>query len=464
DPPKPSVDRAALPPGPSELPLIGQARRLRGDLIGLLQECATYGDVSTVSVNPLLICLVNHPELNREVLVTNHQKTIRGRTAFEVLCWLMGNSVTTANGAYHLKQRRLIQPQFHRRRIENYAEIMTDFAAHRSDNWSDGVTLDIEEEMRELTLRIIVKALFGVELPDAVRRIGEAFEQTNDYMYLRLTQPPFLRGFLHSVPLPSSRRFKRARAYLDETVFGMIKERRQSEGGGDDLLSLLLEARYEDATGEENDRMSDEQVRDEVISLYIAGHDTTATTLTWSFYLLSKHPEIEARFHAEVDDVLGGRPATLDDLPNLAYTEQIITEVLRLYPPFWSLGRMVYEPFELGGHEIPPGVNLIVSPLITQRDARWFDAPAEFRPERWTDEFRGALPQYAYMPFGGGPHKCIGEGFAWMEAKIALATMGQHWRAHHDPRHSVVMQPHISLTPKGGMPVTLERRTKSSSV
>lgn len=304
DPPRPSVDRDALPPGPPELPVIGQGLRLQRDLIGLLREAATYGDVSTVSVNPILICLVNHPELNREVLVTNHQKARRGWTVYEVFRWLLGDSLTTTDGAYHLKQRRLMQPQFHRRRIESYAEVMMRFATDIGRSWSDGATLDMEQEMRELTLRIIVKALFGVDLPDTVRRIGEAFGVGNNYMYVRLAQPPFLRRLFHKLPLPLSRRFKRSREYIDETVYSMIRERRLS--AGDDLLSMLLEARYEDATGEEDSRMSDEQVRDEVVSLYIAGFDTTATTLTWCFYRLSEHPEVEAKFHAEIDDVLGG--------------------------------------------------------------------------------------------------------------------------------------------------------------
>ena len=458
DPPKPALDRSQLPPGPPELPVIGQAFRLRNDLIGLMREAATYGDVSTVSVNPILICLVNHPELNRQVLVTNHQNAGRGAAAFEVLRWLMGHSITTSNGSFHLKQRRLIQPQFHRRRIEKYGETMTDFAAAKAREWEDGSAVDMEAEMRDLTLRIIVRALFDVELTDFVRRIGESFEESNDYMYRRLTQPVFLRRILHSLPAPATRRFKEARSYLDEAIYGMITERRRSGAEGDDLLSLLLQARYEDAGDDEDDRMSDQQVRDEVISLYIAGHDTTATTLTWAFYLLSQNPEIERQLHEEVDDVLGGRPPTLDDLPSLTLTEQIVSEVLRLYPPFWSLGRMVYEPIELGGHSIPPGVTLVVSPLLTQRDPRWFDAPDEFRPQRWTPDYQESLPRFAYIPFGGGPHKCIGEGFAWMEAKIALAELAQRWRARHVPDHDATMMPRLSLTPKGGMPMILERR------
>ena len=456
DPPRPSIQRAELPPGPSELPLGGQALRLRSDLVGLIREAATYGDVSTVSMKPILICLVNHPELNREFLVRIHPNTGRGVTAFETIRWMMGDGLTASTGSFHLRQRRLMQPRFHRRFIDHYAQTMTEMSSRKSMQWRDGVKVDMEREMRELTLQIVAKALFDVETDDVVRRVGKSFAESEGYIYLRLTQPAFMRRFLHSLPLPSTRRFKAARAYLDELIYGLIKDRRQSSADGDDLLCLLMQARYEDAEGEEDGGISDELVRDEAVSLYIAGHDTTATTLTYAFYLLSQNPEVEKRFHAELDDVLGDRDATLDDFPNLPLTDQIVTETLRLYPPFWLLGRMVFEPIELGGYRIPPGVSVVVSPLVTQRDPRWFDDPLEFRPERWTEEFRDELPQFAYMPFGGGPHKCIGEGFAWMEAKIALATLHRRWRATTSSKAEIM--PRTTLKVKGGLPMLLERR------
>ena len=456
DPPRPSIQSAELPPGPSELPLVGQAFRLKNDFVGLLREAATYGDVSTVSVKPILIYLVNHPDLNREVLVTSHQMTGRGVTAFEIVRWMMGDGLTASTGAFHLRQRRLIQPRFHRRYIDHYAGAMTEIASRKSRQWRNGTVVDMEQEMRGLTLQIVAKALFDIETSDVVRRVGESFAETEGYIYLRLTQPVFLRRLLHHLPLPSTRRFKAARAYLDDLIYGLIKERRQSGAEGDDLLCMLLQAKYEDAEGEEDSGMSDELVRDEAVSLYIAGHDTTATTLAYAFFLLSQNPEMEKRFHAELDDVLGDRDATLDDLPNLPITDQVITETLRLYPPFWLLGRMVFEPIELGGYRIPAGVSVVTSPLITQRDPRWFDDPLEFRPERWTDEFRSDLPRFAYFPFGGGPHQCIGEGFAWMEAKIALATLHRRWRATTSSKAEIM--PRTTLKVNGGLPMMLERR------
>lgn len=456
DPPRPSIRRADLPPGPSELPLVGQAFRLRSDLIGLLQDAAACGDVSTVSVRPVLICLVNHPELNREVLVTSRRKARRGSAAFEPMRWMLGNGLTVSTGAFHLRQRRVMQPRFHRRFIEKYAESMTEISSRTSLRWQDGAKVDMEHEMRELTLRIVAKTLFGIEMSDVVRRVGESFAEANRYMYLRLTQPPFARRLFHGLPLPSSRRFKAARAYLDDFMYGSIRERRESGAEGDDLLSMLLQTRYEDAESEGDGGMSDELMRDEAASLYIAGHDSTATTLAYAFHLLSRNPEVEQRFHAELDDVLGERDATINDLPDLPLTEQIVAETLRLFPPLWGLGRMVFEPMELGGYTIPPGVTVMIAPFITQRDPRWFDDPLAFRPERWTAGFRRELPRFAYFPFGGGEHQCIGEGFAGMEAKIALATLCRRWRAVALGNAEVV--PQITLKAKGGMPMLLERR------
>ena len=458
DPPKPSIPRAELPPGPPELPVIGQALRLRSDFIGLLREASTYADISTISVNPVTICLTNAPELNREVLVTHHQSVSRGQASSHVFRWLMGNGVATCDFSEHVAQRRMLQPQFHRRHVENYSQSMTEIAARRTEVWTDGMALDIEQEMRELSLQIIVKILFGADQSDMVGRLGRAFAQANEYLYLRLTQPPALRDYLHSLPLPSSRRFRRAKAFVDGIVYQMIRERRESDQAYADLLWLLLQARYEDAESGQDSGMSDEQVRDEVVTLYFAGHDTTAAALTWTLFLLSHNPAVEARFHAELDEVLGGRPAALADLPHLPLTDQILTESLRLYPPLWALGRMAFEPVSIGGFQIPPGVTIMTCPVVTHRDPRWFEQPDDFHPQRWTEEFRKQLPRFAYFPFGGGPNQCIGEEVAWMEMKIVLATLCQRWRFRHDLRHKAEMLPRITLLPKGGMPATVERR------
>ena len=455
-PPRPKIDRSRLPPGPRELPVIGQSLRYLRDPIGFMQEAATYGDLVTMSVKPALLLLVNHPDLIRDIVVTYHQRVGRGPNA-DVLKYAMGDGLVTAGAADHLQQRRLMQPQFHRGRIEGYGAVMQQYAAHHLGSWKDGQKVDMAREMGALTLRIVVKTLFGLELPDDVRRIGEAFEFINNYLVTRVNQPPRLRRLLHRVPVPYTRRFRRARADLDAIIFRAITERRGSPAREEDLLSLLLDARLEDDEGNGHP-LTDQEVRDQTITMFAAGHETTAVCLTWTWYLLARNPHIQARFHAELDDVIGGRVPTLADLPNLALTDRIITESLRLYPPIWFWSRMAFEPFSLGGYDIPPGALLAAPQLVVQRDARWFDDPLEFVPDRWTPEFEGSLPRYAYYPFGGGPRQCIGEGFAMMEAKLILATLGQRWRVRHDPSHKAEMLPLISLRPKGGMPIYVDRR------
>ena len=456
-PPAPSVDRRSLPPGPKELPLVGRSFRYVFDPIGIMRETAAYGDLATMSVKPALVYLLNHPDLVREVFVNNHQKVGRGRNT-EALQYLLGEGLVTSDGPLHLRQRRLMQPQFHRRRIEGYAEIMADYARRHQQGWRDGARLDLMAELGDLTLHIVVKTLFDLELPDAVRRIGAAFEVGNDYVTARGNQPRRLGALLHRLPAPFTRRFKRNLSFLDETVYGLIEQRRQSGVDGSDLLSMLLQIRDEDAASPDEAVMTDAQLRDEVITLFVAGHETTAVALAWTWHLLSVHPDIQARFHAELDEALAGRPPALDDLPNLPFTDRIVTEAMRLYPPIWTTGRMAFQPFELAGYHIPAGAVLAAPQLVIQRDARWFEAPLEFRPDRWTPEFRESLPRFAYFPFGGGPRVCIGEGFAGMETRLLLATIGQRWRMYPDRRHKIRLQPLVSLRPKGGLPVYLERR------
>ena len=458
-PPKPKVERSSLPPGPSEWPIVGQSFQYVFNLLEFIQGSAAYGDLVTLSVKPVLLYLVNHPELIQELFVVNHRSVGRGRVT-ETLQYLMGFGLVTADGPLHLRQRRLMQPQFHHRRISAYAEIMAEFTRRHQDGWQDGARVDLAQEMNELTLHIVVKTLFGLDLPDTVRRIGEAFELSNNYIKARDNQPPALRNLFHRLPLPFTRRFKQGLAYLDEVVYGLIEERRRSGLDSNDLLSQLLNARDEEADDPVAAVMTDEQVRDEVITLFAAGHETTAVAVTWTWYLLATHPDIQARFHAELDEVLEGRNPTPEDLPKLPFTERILTESMRLYPPIWSTGRMTFEPITLGGYDIPAGAILIAPQLVIHRDPRWFEAPLEFRPDRWTPEFKEKLPRFAYYPFGGGPRLCIGEGFAWMEAMLILAQQGQRWAMRHDTRHRIKLLPLVSLRSKGGMPVFLQKRNR----
>ena len=458
-PPRPAIDRLTLPPGPRELPVVGQTFQYMWNPIGFMEKAANYGDLVTLSTKPALVYMVNHPDLIRDLIVTNHRKIERGPNT-EVMKLLTGNGLITATGADHLRQRRLIQPSLRRDRIEQYAETMQSYALAHQRRWADGLRVDMGREMSQVTLRIVVKTLFGTDLADEVRRIGAAFALSNNYITTRANQPPRLRKLFHRLPLPYTVKFKRAKADLDEIIYGLIAGRRASGGHGDDLLSLLMDARFADDDGDDATgvALTDEQVRDETVTMFAAGHETTAVTLIWTWYLLATHPKHQSTFQAELDAVIGDRDATLEDLPKLEFMDQVIAEALRLYPPIWFWGRMAFQPFELGGYRIPAGAFLLAPQLIAQRDGRFFDAPLEFRPDRWTPEFRSRIPQFSYYPFGGGPRRCIGDGFAMMEAKLILATLGRRWTVHHDPRHKAQVLPLISLRPKGGMPMFLERR------
>ena len=446
-----------LPPGPPDPPIIGKAIQYVRHPIELLQETAHYGDLATMSVKPWLIYLVNHPDLVKEVLVTNHLRIGRWRNV-KAFKHLMGEGLVTSDNPLHLRQRRMMQPQFHRAMIEGYSSTMTRYATEFSQGWQHGSDVDIYEEMRSLTLKIVVKTLFSIDLPSEVLRLGKAFELSNHYITRRFNQYERMSALFHALPLPFTIRFKRELSYLDRLVYDLIDKRRREGDDSGDLLSLMLQASDEAQDGRGEDRMTDRQVRDETVTMFAVGHETVTVALTWAWYLLSIHPDLQARFHNELDEVLEGRPPTLDNLGELQYTEQVITEAMRLYPPIWRTGRVVTQPFDLAGYEIPRGALLCIAPIITHRDPRWFDAPGEFQPERWTSEFRDRLPRFAYYPFGGGPRLCIGEGFAWMEMKLVMAVLGQLWRVTSDPKRRVELNPLVSLRPKNRLNLRLERR------
>ncbi len=428
------------------------------DPIGLMEEARRYGDLVTMSVKPWLVYLVNHPDLVREVLVTNHQRLGRWRNV-EAMKYLMGNGLLTSDGSLHQCQRRLMQPAFHRQQIAGFGEIMTGCASQQSHGWNDGDRIDIDEEMRNMTLSIVVKSLFSQDMPpDEVRRIGAAVSFANDYLDSRFHQYEGMRDTLHRLPMPASRRFKRELEFLDRVAYRTIEQHREANGSNGDLLSMLLNMQAMKEGDTKVSHLSDRQIRDEIITIFAVGHETVTTALTWSWYLLAAYPDFQARFQAELDAVLGGRVATVADLPKLSFTEQVITESMRLYPPVWRMGRVALEGFELSGYEVPTGALICVSQFISHRDSRWFEDPTEFRPDRWTPEFRRTLHPYAYFPFGGGTRRCIGERFAWMEAKLIMATIGQKWHMRHDPEHRIGFDLMFTLRPQHGMPMFLTRR------
>ncbi|HEX8355137.1 MAG TPA: cytochrome P450 [Pyrinomonadaceae bacterium] len=441
-------------PGPRAMWPVGQMYAFTRDPLALLAGLAReYGDVARFRAGPQSVYLLSHPDYVRDLLVTNSARFRKGR-ALQRAKRLLGEGLLTSEGEFHRRQRRLAQPAFHRQRVNDYGRVMVEYAEETSARWRDGRELDISEEMMRLTLAVVGKTLFDAEVESDADEVGAALTEVMDlFGYLML---PFSE-LLEKLPLPPRRRFLRARARLDAVIYRIVEERRRDERDRGDLLSTLLHA-----VDEEGDRtgMTNEQLRDEVMTIFLAGHETTANALTWCWYLLAQNPEAEARLHAELDAVLaGGRAPAPEDVPALRYTEMVVAETMRLYPPAWALGRLALEDYEVGGYRIPRGSLVLVSQYVIQRDPRFFPDPERFDPERWTPEAKAARPQFAYFPFGGGPRRCIGEGFAWTEAVLILATLARRWRARLLPGRAPELLPRITLRPgPGGVPMRLEAR------
>ena len=440
------------PPGPRRIiPLSGLFAYRKGPLPFFQNLAAQYGDISYFRLGPQEAFFFNHPDYIKDVLVTNHQNFHKG-LALQRAKRLLGEGLLTSEGEFHRRQRRLAQPAFHRARIASYAGVMTDYASQTRERWRDGDTLDMSEEMMRLTLGIVGKTLFDADVVSDAQEVGEAMTVVMD-LFNTITIPFF--ELLQKLPLPQLRRFDNAKARLDAIIYRLIEERRRSGEDRGDLLSMLLLAQDTEGDG---GAMTDEQLRDEVMTIFLAGHETTANALTWTWYLLSQNPEAEAKLHQELDGVLGGRLPTFADVPQLKYTEMVLAESMRLYPPAWALGRLAMTECEIGGYVVPPKSLVLMSQFVMHRDPRYFPEPLRFDPDRWTAEARDSRPQFSYFPFGGGPRRCIGEGFAWMEGILLIATLAQHWQMRLVPNHPVALKPVITLRPKHGMRMTLTSR------
>ena len=445
-----------FPPGPAPRYPGQFVRELaRNPLASMLSMQREYGDIVHYKIGPQHLYLFNNPELIKDVLVTNQKNFTKSR-GLERARKLLGNGLLTSEGEFHLRQRRLAQPAFHRQRIASYGDTMTAYAQRTRSGWKNGDTVDMHVEMMRLTLSIVAKTLFDADVDAEAADIGTAltvaFESFN-FGILPFTE------LLEKLPLPYVRRFNAARDTLDRTIYRMIDERRATNDDRGDLLSMLLMAT--DAEGD-GSGMNDLQLRDEAMTIFLAGHETTANALTWTWYLLSQNPEVEARLHAEIDGVLGGRKAGFDDLALLPYTRMVVAESMRLYPPAWAIGRRAINSFEVPGFTIPARSVVLMSQYITHRDARFFPDPEVFNPDRWTAEAQATRPKFSYFPFGGGARVCIGEQFAWMEGILLVATLAQEWKMHLVPGHPVEVQPLITLRPRHGMRMTLERRQGSA--
>jgi len=440
-----------LPPSQKPDFIGGHFRSFRKDPTGFLTRQAALGDVGYFRLGPQPGYSLFHPDLIRDMLTINAQKFIKGR-ALQRAKVLLGEGLLTSEGAFHLRQRRMIQPAFHRNRIAEYSRSMVEHAVRTAESWTDGDVRDIDKEMMRLTLRIVGRTLFSADVEDEADEVGQAMTTVTELFNFLLL--PFSE-WLQRIPIPPTRRFNRARDTFNSIIFGMIDERRRSGEDKGDLLSMLLLAHDEDDASV----MTDEQVRDELLTLFLAGHETTANAMVWTWYLLSQNAEKEAKLHAELEQVLGGRPPTIDDIPQLKYTEAVFAESMRLFPPAWTVGRLSIEDHEVGGYSVPSGSLLLASQYVLHRDPRFWDQPESFIPERWeTQSVKEAGQKFIYFPFGGGVRRCIGEGFAWTEGFLLLATLAQRWKLRIVPDQKVALHPMITLRPKFGMRMVCEKR------
>jgi len=442
-------------PGPKGHPIFGHLREYRADTLGfergLMQQ---YGDIVHVRFANRQGYLITHPDDIRKVLVEEPEKYYKAPIYRMLLARFLGNGLLTSEGDFWKRQRKLSQPAFHTKRIQTYAETMVRYTQDMLDSYRDGNSRDMNRDMMHLTLSIVVKSLFNTEIGAEADRIGEALttvlEATTDGVQSVLQMLP------EWVPLQRNIKNKRGVKQLNDVIMPIINGRRNSNEDKGDLLSMLLLAEDEDGN-----HMTDKQLRDEVVTLVLAGHETTANALMWTWYLLSQNPEVEAKFHAEVDRVLGGRMPTLEDLRQLEYTNMIFKETLRLYPPIPSYARQSIVPVELHGYKLPAGSIIMISPHVFHHDARWWDNPEAFIPERFAKENEKSFPKYAYLPFGAGPRVCIGNSFAEMEGVLILATMGQRYRMHLDPADQCV-EPEPTLTLRSRYPLTMRPEARQA--
>jgi cytochrome P450 len=438
------------PPGPKPHFLIGNFPLGSRDPLNVFREWARqFGDIFYYRAGWIHVYFLNHPDYIEAALVNQHLNLLKDRVIRNSR-WLFGQGLLTSEGSLWLRQRRLSQPAFQRERIVSYAHTMTAYAEETVASWQDGQVLDVHSEMMRLTVRIVARVLFDVDMNDVTDKVANALNVLmQNSTGRRMILPPVVRY----LPLPVMTRVRRAARNLDEVVYDIIRKQRASGRESGDLLSLFLRAVDEDGS-----RMSDRQVRDEATTFLLAGHETTAFSLSWIWYLLSEYPEAEQKLHAELRSVLGGRLPQADDLARLCYTEKVVKEAMRLYPPAWGVARTVAKEFEIGGYRIPAGADLVASQWVVHHDPRYYRDPEKFDPDRWSADNMRRLPKFAYFPFGAGPRACIGAGFATMEAILLLAAIAQRFQLRLVPGHPVVPIPSITLRPKHGMRMIVYHR------
>lgn len=487
------------PPGPtSKLPLGLFINFLRDPLSVLDNISQRYGDMSHFKFGKQNIYLLNHPDYIEDVLVTYNSNFIKSR-GLQLAKQVLGEGLLTSEGELHHKQRQLVQPLFQSDQITKYANIMTDYTLRMSNRWSESGIIDIHKEFMQLTLSIVSKAFFDVNIEEAeTREIGQYV--TTLIEYFNRARIPFAKA-IEKLPLPSNIRFHHAKKQLDAIIYRVIDnhktgmttitnnnnsnndgsnnldaEKNQYKEGCNhkDLISLLLQSETDDFISPINEKskfrkntsvFKQRLVRDNVATIFLAGHETVANALTWTFYLLSQNPKEEELLQQEIDSVLGDSGnedsvPTIKDISKLEYTERVFAESMRIYPPAWAIGRQAINNCKIGKYTIPGGSSILMSQYLMHRHPHYFPQPARFDPERWTPKEKARRPRFSYFPFGGGPRSCIGESFAWMEGILLIATIVKRWSMRHEPRHLVVLQPLVTLRPKYGMLMKVVKRKK----
>ena len=452
---------AALPPGPQGNYLVGSLLDYARDPLDFMARCSQeYGDIVRLHLASLPLYLLSHPDHAEYVLVKNNRNFIKSRYFRRELSFL-GQGLLNSEGELWRRQRRLAQPAFHKRRVGAYGQVMISHAEQMLATWRNGEVRDVHQEIRRLTLGIVAEVLFGAE-KDKAEEVGEVLGWVDKHTNRLEEQGSAMvvRFLLGNFPTPNNLRFRKGIRRLDQIIYGLIGERRENGKDTGDLLSMLLHFREEGGGG-----ISDKQLRDEVLTLLLAGHETTTLALSWTLYLLYQHPEVEAKLLEELQEVLGDRTPIIDDLPRLTYAEMVIKESMRLYPPAWGVSRETIAECEIGGYRVPAGTQLLIFLWAMHRDPRHFQDPEAFDPGRWESRLAKRVPKYAYLPFGAGPRICIGGSFAMAEAILLLATIAREFRLELVPeQRRVIPQPSTTLRPKGGIRMFLRRRPSSAKL
>jgi cytochrome P450 len=440
-----------FPPGLKHNLIWYAFRKFRpGDPIALFQYLTEkFGDAIHYKIGPKHIVFLNDPVLIREVLVVQNDNFTKERTVRRTKM-LLGEGMITSEGGVHRAQRQAAQPAFHRQRIQQYADTVVEETVRTIDAWHDRQQFDIAQEMMHLTLRIVARTLFSTELGSEVRELADAINRIMR-LYNYLVALPAVETLIH-MRVPGLAGFTGAKRKLDDIVSRMIEDHRRSGKEGGDLLDMMLQG---------PDDWTDDVLRDQVITIFLAGFETVANALIWTWYLLSENPEAERKLSDEIEGVLGARLPTAESVPRLRYTEMVFAESMRLYPPAWAMGRQAREDFDLGPYHLPAGTTILASQFVTQRDARHFADPLRFNPERFAPAGKSTFPKFSYFPFGAGYRQCIGESLAWMEGSLVLATIAQKWRLRMVPGHPVQPQALITLRSKFGMQMRVEKKIRA---